>query len=501
MPQGSIPILVTFILYAIILFIIAIWVFLRTKNLSEYMLAGRCLSGSITALGAGASDMSSWLLMALPGAVYLNGISFLWLPITLTIGAYLNWTFVAVRLRIYTEVAKNSLTLPMYLTNRFHDNGDLIKIVTAIAILIFFTCYSVANFVAGAELIKLIFHTDYITSLWMISIVIVAYTALGGFLAVSWIDFFQGCLMLVSLVVVPVVAFYNMGSVDGIMQQLQLNNINYFGLFAGVKICGIISLVGWGLGYFGQPHILIRFMAIRSHTELPRAKNICTIWMIISLIGAVLTGILGAAFYLDQPLNNPETVFLSLARVLFNPWIAGILLSAVLSAIMSTVAALLLMSTSALVEDLYHRLIAKKMQIKKVNYLMLNRVAMLIITLVSVLIASSPNTTILGSVAFAWSGLGASFGAVILLSLFWRRMTGIAAVFGIGVGASTVIIWDYILRSNAIFFKELGFLPGFEIIPGFCLSAIAIVIVSFSSKQPSTSILQEFDQVVKICKS
>jgi sodium/proline symporter len=423
------------------------------------------------------------------------------LPIALVIGAYLNWTFVAARLRVYTEVAKNSITLPMYLTNRFHDRGDSIKIITAIAILIFFTFYSVTGFVAGAELVKLIFHSDYLISLYIIAAVIVAYTVIGGFLAVSWIDFFQGSLMLVSLIVVPIVTFYNLGSIDSIVYQLKAYSINYFDLFSGVKILGLISLLGWGLGYFGQPHILIRFMAIRSHKELPVARNICTIWMIISLIGAILTGGLGAAFYLDNPLSNSETVFLALSQTLFNPWIAGILLSAVLSAIMSTVSALLLMSTSALVEDIYHRLITKKIHAKKVNYMLISRIGMLFIAGISVAIAAKPSTTILSAVAFAWSGLGASFGAVIIFSLFWRRMTGSAAIFGIAVGMLSVIIWDFIAKANVELFTELGFLPGFEIIPGFILSTLAIIIVSLNSKPPANSILQEFDEVVKICSS
>ena len=344
MNNHYIPVLSTFCIYAVIIYIIAAIASRSTKYLSDFVLAGRRLSGPITALGAGASDMSSWLLMALPGSVVLLGLSVGWMPIALALGAYLNWVFVAKRLRIYTEVANDSLTIPAFLSNRFCTDCKTLRMVTSLAIIVFFVFYSVAGFVSGALLTQLTFGIDYIPALLISAIAIVAYTAIGGFLAVSWVDFFQGSLMFFALLIVPIFTFGQIDNLSVNLDQLIAATPQYFDFFHGITILGIVSLFSWGFGYFGQPHIIVRFMAIRSANELPVARRICMTWMIVAMIGAMLVGILGHLLYHQNPLEKSETIFLVLSKNYFNPWINGILLSAVLSSIMSTVSALILMS-------------------------------------------------------------------------------------------------------------------------------------------------------------
>lgn len=463
------PILITFIVYGIILISIAIFAKRYTKNLSDYVLGGRSLSGPITALGAGASDMSSWLLMSLPGVVYLNGLSMIWMPVALLIGAYCNWKFIAKKLRVETEKYNNSLTLPAFLQNRFKDSGYLLKSVTSLTIITFVTFYCVAGFVSGAILIKLIFDIDYTTALLLSSSVIVIYTVIGGFLAVNWIDFFQGSLMLVSLLIVPIVSIYSLGGIENIISDFVQNTPNSLNFFNEVTILGVLSLFSWGLGYFGQPHINVRFMAIRSTKELPIARRLCMSWMLLSLVGAVATGLVGASYFRTSPLEQSDTVFIALSNALFNPWVAGILLSAILSAVMSTVSAQVLMTSSIIIEDFYHGLIRKKSS--DFEYLVVSRIIVIIISCIAIYLASDPNRTIMQSVAIAWSGLGASFGPVLISTLYYKKMNKQATIAGILTGAITVLLWE--------FFVDIpGALPGLEMFPGFVLSFIVIYIFS-----------------------
>ena len=484
---GSIlPISITFIIYALIILLIAYLAKLKTNDLSDYVLAGRSLSGSVTALGAGASDMSSWLLMALPGAVYINGLNMIWMPVALVIGAYCNWIFIAKRLRIYTELAGDAITIPEYFNNRFKDHNKILRLVTSFAIIIFFTCYSVSGFVSGAVLTSMIFKIDYLLALLISAGVIVAYTAIGGFLAVNWIDFFQGILMFFALLIVPIVGFIHFGGITSALKITNHLNPNFLNIFHNINFLSIISLLAWGLGYFGQPHINVRFMAIRSVKELPLARRICMNWMILSLIGAVLTGLIGFIYYKDAPLLKEETVFIMLSYALFNPWLVGILLSAILSAIMSTVSSLILITASVLAEDFYHVFFRKKASAKE--YLWAGRGALILVAAVAIIISMHPEITILRSVAFAWSGLGASFGPVMIFSLYWRRMNRVGAICGVLVGAVTVILWKIFDHSNLI--------AGFEILPGFIFSAITIVITSIITKRPADEILKEFDLAI-----
>ena len=360
MNENVFPILVDFIIYGIIVFLIAAVAKSYTKSLSDYILGGRSLSGIITALSVGASDMSSWLLMALPGAVYINGVNQIWLPLALLLGAYCNWKFVAKRLRIYTEIFDDSYTLPAYLCNRFKSNGRALRIVTSFAIVVFFIFYSAAGFVSGAILTNMTFGINYLPALLISAAVVVIYITIGGFLAVSWIDFFQGTLMFMALLIVPIAGFVGLGGMQNTLHDILVVKPMFMDIFANIKFLGIVSLLAWGLGYFGQPHINLRFMAIRSVKELPIARKICMGWMTMSLLGAVLTGLVGYAFFLKAPLAKSETVFIMLSHALFNPWITGILLSAILSAIMSSVSALILMAASILAEDFYHGFFRKQ---------------------------------------------------------------------------------------------------------------------------------------------
>lgn len=493
MAQFETPLLVTFAGYSMIILVIAYLSTKLTSNLSDYVLAGRRLSGPVTALGAGASDMGSWLLMALPGLVYFTGLSAIWMPVALIVGAYCNWRFVAKRIRVYTEVASDSLTIPEFLCNRFKDRGLGLRVVTSLAIIIFFTYYSAAGFASGAILIQHVFvGIDYIPALLICAAVIVTYTAIGGFLAVSWVDFFQGSLMFVALLVVPIVTVINMGGINLTWHELADANAAHLNALQNVKFLGLLSLFAWGFGYFGQLHINMRFMAIRSIKELPLARRICMSWMTLSLLGAMATGLFGYIFYYDAPLANPNTVFIVLAQQLFNPWVAGILLSAVSSAIMSNVSSQILMSSSILVEDFYHDFFRKNATDKE--NLMVSRIMLVIVASISVAIASSPNQTILQAVGFAWSGLGSAFGPVLLFSLFWRRMTRQAAIFGIISGASTVLLWGVLSHPTVNMINHPDILPGFEMLPGFMVSALVIVLVALKTPPPSAAVLAEFDK-------
>jgi sodium/proline symporter len=494
----EIPLVITFVGYTAIIMLIAYLSTRLTSNLSDYVLAGRRLSGPVTALGAGASDMSSWLLMALPGTVYLSGLSMIWLPIALIVGAYCNWRFIAKRLRVYTEVAGDSLTIPEFLCNRFRDHGYSLRIVTSLAIIIFFTFYSASGFRSGALLLNHTFGLDYLPSLLITAAVIVTYTTIGGFLAVSWVDFFQGTLMFIALLIVPLVTALHMGGFIPTVENINTISAIHLDPFENVSILGFLSLFAWGFGYFGQLHINTRFMAIRSIRELPLARVICMNWMTLALIGAVATGLFGYVFYYQQPLAKPDTVFIALSRQLFNPWIAGILLSAITSAIMSTVSAQILMSASIIVEDFYHGVFRKNASNRE--NLWASRIILVIVSCIAVTIAAAPNSSIFEAVAFAWSGLGSAFGPTLLFSLFWRRMTRPAAFWGIITGAAIVLLWG-MLKPLLPATIQADILGGFEMIPGFLSSCLVIVLVSLRTPAPNEEVLADFDKTVAMIAS
>lgn len=478
-------VLISVAVYMIGMLLIGYWAYKRTSNLSDYMLGGRTLGPAVTALSAGASDMSGWLLMGLPGAMYAQGLSASWIVIGLTLGAYANWLYVAPRLRVYTEVANDSITIPEFLENRFGDTSKLLRLISGLVIMIFFTFYVSSGLVSGAVLFQNSFGTSYHTGLWIVAGVVVAYTLFGGFLAVSWTDFVQGTIMFIALILVPAVTLFHTGGVGDTFTTIKNIDPNLLDLWKGTSFLGIISLFAWGLGYFGQPHIIVRFMAISSVKEMKNARRIGMGWMIFSVVGAMLTGLFGIAYFSEHgpKLRDPETVFVKLGEILFHPLITGFLLSAILAAIMSTISSQLLVTSSSLTEDLYKVLFRRSASDKELVFV--GRLSVLIVALVASALAYTKNDTILNLVGYAWAGFGASFGPVILLSLFWRRMTKWGALAGMVAGAMTVILW-----TQSAYLKSLLY----EMIPGFAASLAAIVIVSLLTKAPEGKIAEQFDR-------
>jgi sodium/proline symporter len=458
------PILITFVGYLALMMGIGYWAYLKTDTVGDYILGGRKMGPAVTALSVGASDMSGWLLLGLPGAVYLGGLGEAWIGFGLVFGAWLNWLFVAKRLRIYTELADNALTLPDFFEKRFHDPKGLLRLLSAVTIIIFFTFYASSGMVGGAILFEKVFGLDYTTALLVGSFIIVSYTFVGGFFAVSWTDFFQGCLMLIALVFVPIAIFSEpdtqtkLASIDPAM----LTFIN-----KDTTVIGLVSLLAWGLGYFGQPHILSRFMAIGTVKDLPLSRRIAMVWMVLALIGALATGIAGSLYFADAPIENAETVFIQLTHAAFNPWIGGLLIAAILSAIMSTIDSQLLVCSSVVTEDFYLKWLRPQASDKEL--MLVGRFGVIAIALIAGFVALDPQSSVLGLVSYAWAGFGAAFGPVVLLSLFWQGYSRNGAIASILAGAITVVVWKQL--SGGIF--DL-----YEILPGFGLALIFGVVFS-----------------------
>jgi sodium/proline symporter len=485
----NIPTLIAIIVYLVGMLLIGFLAARMTKDLSDYVLGGRRLGAGVAALSAGSSDMSGWLMLGLPGAVYLGGMGEIWLPIGLAVGAYLNWQFVAKPLRVYTEVANDSITVPGYFENRFHDTSKILRVVSAIVILIFFTFYTSSSLVGGAILLENSFGMDYTVALWVGAAVILSYTFFGGFLAASWTDFIQGILMFLALIIIPIVAIQELGGWNEALQQIGTIDPTHLDVASGATFVGVASLLAWGLGYFGQPHILVRFMGLKSTNDVPKARLIGMTWMVLSLFGALFVGFAGIAYFADTPLENSETVFIMFSQVLFNPWVAGFLLAAILSAIMSTVDSQLLVSSSALAQDFYKSIFRRNAS--KKEEMIVGRIAVLGIAVIAIFLGYNPESKVLELVSYAWAGFGAAFGPVIILSLFWKRMTRNGALAGIIVGAATVIVWKQITG---------GIFDLYELAPGFLFAGIAIIIVSLLDKEPSKEVQEQYNQFKSVLK-
>ena len=487
---ASTPMLVTFVVYILAMLLIGFIAYRATKNFSDYILGGRSLGSFVTALSAGASDMSGWLLMGLPGAIFIAGISESWIAIGLIMGAWLNWLFVAGRLRVHTEHNNNALTLPDFFTHRFEDNSKLLRIFSALVILVFFTIFCASGVVTGARLFESTFGMSYDTALWVGAAATIAYVFIGGFLAVSWTDTVQATLMIFALLITPVFVILALGDFDAAMATIEQANPANFDMFRGLSFVAIISLLAWGLGYFGQPHILVRFMAADSVKSIPAARRIGMTWMILSLGGAVAVGFFGIAYFANNPMlagpvgENSERVFIELTKILFNPWIAGLILSAILAAVMSTLSCQLLVSSSALTEDFYKAFLRK--DASQTELVWVGRAMVLLIALVAIGIASNPDSKVLGLVSYAWAGFGAAFGPVVILSLVWKGMTRNGALAGMVVGAVTVVVWKN--------FIGLGL---YEIIPGFILATLAIVVFSKIGSPATPTMVKRFDDAEK----
>ncbi|MFC5930417.1 sodium/proline symporter PutP [Cryobacterium melibiosiphilum] len=480
--------LIAIVLYLIGMVAIGYFAFRQTKDLDDYMLAGRNLKPGTAALSAGASDMSGWLLLGLPGAIYVSGLVEAWIAIGLTIGAWLNWKFIAPRLRSYTEVSQNSITLPSFFENRLKDKSRLLRIVSGLIILVFFTFYVSSGMVAGGVFFEESFGSTFLVGMLIVAGVTLLYTLFGGFLGATLTDVAQGILMLIALIAVPLMALSATGGVGPTLDSIREVDPNLLSLTAGGSVLGVISAAAWGLGYVGQPHIIVRFMALRTPQDAKAGRRIGIGWMILTAAGAIATALIGIAYFQQNPdlsLGNPETVFLLLSQTLFHPFIAGLVLAAVLAAIMSTISSQLIVCSSALVEDLY-KIVGKKDATPK-QMMILGRFGVLIVAVVAGLIALQQSSSILDLVGFAWAGFGAAFGPVVLLSLYWKKLTTSGAITSMLTGAIVVFVWGNLPVGDTLY----------EIIPGFAASLLVAVIVSLATYKPNAEIEAEFDAAVE----
>ena len=458
---------IVLVIYASFLIFIGLLASRSTHTHHHFLLGNRTLGAVTTALGVGASDMSGWLLMALPGAIFVYGANQLWMPLGLVIGAYINWKFISKRLRIETEKHQDSLTISSYFFHKF-GNGLYLRLFSSLLIIFFFVIYMAAGFVAMAFLLQSVFHLSYVNALLLGSVVIVLYTTLGGFLAINWIDVFQGLLILFALIIVPLITFQAIPHTP--VRALHFTPYSFFPSAQNKLVT--IALLGWGLGYFGQPHILSRFMAIKNHAYLNHARRICMTWMILSLTGAVFVGFAGQ-LYFHGSLKNPEMVFLILSKNLFNPVLFGVLFAAVISAIMSTISAQMIACCSAITEDLYTIFLPKHYLKKQESLLWINRIIILIISIVTLILAiGAKGSTLLSLVGYAWSGFGASFGPIILISLYFKIKKE-AAFSGMITGAVTVVLWHLAKQHFG------GIFNIYELTPAFLVSVMVIVVVTF----------------------
>ncbi|GAA3325052.1 MULTISPECIES: sodium/proline symporter PutP [Paeniglutamicibacter] len=482
--------LIAIAVYLAAMLAIGYFAFKRTNDIDDYMLAGRGLKPGVAALSAGASDMSGWLLMGLPGAIYLNGLIEAWIAIGLTIGAWLNWKFVAPRLRSYTAVAQNAITIPSFFEKRLKDNSHFLRIAASVIILAFFTFYVSSGMVAAGKFFESSFGWNYFTGLFVVAGVTLLYTLFGGFLGATLTDVAQGLLMFAALIAVPIVAIFQMGNIGDLGSKIKDVNPEALNLFSSfnttngfLAAVAIFSTAAWGLGYFGQPHIIVRFMALRSPSEAKTARRIGISWMVLTAVGAIVTALVGIAYFADSPekeITDPETVFLLLSQIFFHPFVAGLVLAAVLAAIMSTMSSQLIVCSSALVEDLYN-IAGKKLSPQR--EVMLGRSGVLVVAIVAAALALNRDSSILDLVSFAWAGFGAAFGPIVLLSLYWRKLTSTGALAGMLTGAVTVFVWGNIdVLSSAMY----------EIVPGFVLNLVVAVLVSRATYKHNATIEEEF---------
>ena len=482
-------VLICFVLYLALLLAVGVYSYTRSSTFSEYILGDRGLGKWTTAPPAQASDMSGWLLMGLPGALYLSGLCEAWIAIGLGIGTYLNWRFIAYRLRVFSESMNNALTMPEYLSNRFNDKKNVLKTVTAIFITIFFLLYTASAIVAGAKLFSTVFNFTYLQALLVGWALIMFYTLIGGFFAVCWTDFIQGSLMFLALLVVPATMFVMLGNwsdISTLLADAGPSYLKFSGRESGFDIKSIASNLAWGLGYFGMPHIVVRFMAIKNPRELKQSRIIATIWVAVTLTAAIFVGILGHAFVnkygLDFSTGDAESIFLVVIDYIFPSAIAGFLLAAVLSATMSTADSQLLVSASSISNDLiksFNKNVSEK------SLLWISRLSVLAIALLALVIALDPNNSVMNLVSNGWAGLGGAFSAIMIFSLFWRKTSFKGAVSGIIVGGGTVILW-------LIFGANTGI---YALLPGFILSSLTIIAVSLL--MPDKEAEKIFDNAIK----
>ncbi|HDY8019100.1 TPA: sodium/proline symporter PutP [Vibrio vulnificus] len=491
MIESSFAITGTFIAYLILMVAIGVYAYKKTSSSSDYFLGGRSLGPWPAALSAGASDMSGWLLLGLPGYAYAAGIESFCLAGGLLVGTWANWLVSAKRLRTYS-IQTDALTLPEFLSRRFDDKSKLIQTISAFFILLFFLFYTSSGLVAGGKLFETVFGLDYSTAVIIGTLCVVSYTLFGGFLAVSWTDLVQGLLMAAALMIVPIAVM------EGGFGQLatDMHNINpeLLTLWNDAKgeplsAIAIISLVAWGLGYFGQPHILARFKASRTNRELGTARRIAVGWTALSMAGAILVGLVGLVWVNGHPgteLADGEKIFMLLVNTVFHPVIAGILLAAILAAVMSTADSQLLVSSSALAEDFYKQVI--KPDASSQEIVMVGRIGVVVISIIALILAMTPDSSVLGLVSYAWAGFGAAFGPAVVLSLYWKGMNRNGALAGILIGGITIVVWKQLTG---------GWFDVYEIVPGIIFSTIAIVGVSKLTGGADNTVLEQHREFEK----
>ncbi len=509
--DNNIWILIAFGAYLVMMLVIGAMYATSSKNTEDYFLGGRGMGGWVVALSAQASDMSGWLLMGLPGAIYAAGTGEIWIAVGLFLGTVFNWLVISKRLYRYTIRANNALTLPEYFTNRFHDTKKILLTISSVIIVIFFLVYTASALAAGGKLFNVVFeNVDYHVALTIGAIVILCYTFMGGFKAVCVTDFIQGMLMLVGLMVIPIVAYCIVGgsNISGILDASGvaggsasfLNPLEDGG--KGLTIVSVISSLAWGLGYCGMPHILTRFMAVKSEKELKKSRVIGIVWVAISLAFACFIGVIGRAYLFNHDATilgvtggTTENIFIEMIKKIFTsdialPFIGGIFLCGILAAIMSTADSQLLVTASSVSQDIYKGVINPKAKDKKV--LLFSRITVVVVTVIAYLIAWNPNSSIMGLVSDAWAGLGSAFGPIVLMSLFWKRTNLAGAVAGIASGAATVLVWDYIPFNGQTLAVSTGL---YSLVLGFTISIICIVVFSLLTKAPTEEMIAEFDDV------
>lgn len=498
-------VLIAMATYMVVVLAIGIYYGKKNKTSDDYLIGGRNLGAWVTAMSAEASDMSSWLLMGLPGLAYLTGFGEAgWTAIGLAIGTYLNWKFVAKRLRKYTEVSNNSITIPEFFSNRYRDKKQILMIISAILIIIFFTVYVASGFSACGKLFSSLFDFDYVPTMIICAIIIVIYTSIGGFMAASTTDLIQGLLMSFAIVIVLVIGTIKAGGVGEVVNYAKSLD-GYLDLFhtynpetgkaASYGIISMISGLAWGLGYFGVPHILLRFMAIKNSSEIKKSRTIAMTWVLISLAVAVCIGYVGAAITAKGIGGIPvlttsaeaETIFIQLTNAFLPKFLAGIVLSGILAATMSTADSQLLLVSSSVGNNLYRSFFNKNATDKQI--LLVTKLTTLVVAVVGVIIALNPNSSIFSLVSLAWSGFGAAFGPLILFSLFWKRTTLKGAIAGMVGGGALSIIWSLWIGNLG------GIFSVYSLLPAFIFASLLTVVVSLLDKEPSKEIQDEFDSV------
>ena len=514
--SSQIQIMITMIAYMAIVIIIGIaFAKKANKNTDSYFLGGRTLGPWVTAMSAEASDMSGWLLMGLPGVAYWCGIAdAAWTAIGLALGTYVNWLITSKRLRRYSEKA-NAITLPEFFSNRFHEKSKIIMTVAALFILIFFTVYAASCLVTCGKLFSTLFGFDYVPMMIVGAVFVLIYTIIGGFLAESASDFMQAIVMVIALIVVVVTGTVAAGGLDAVVDnaksipgffeffgianpvtdangvQQSLNGQPLFGEAGTYGVLSVVSCLAWGLGYFGMPQVLLRFMAIRSEKELKSSRRIATVWCLISLVIAVFIGVIGRALYPTAltTSSEAENVFILLATNLLPAVLAGLVMAGIVAATISSSDSYLLIAASAFSKNIFQGLIHKKASDKQV--LVISRITLLAITGVAIIIAMDENSVIFNIVSFAWAGFGATFGPLMLMSLFWKRINRWGAIAGMIGGGVMVFVWNLAIRPLG------GIWDVYELLPAFIFSCICIVVVSLLTPAPSKEIQQEFEEVKK----